>query len=86
MRLELDRLAEGRKRFRGELAGLDGDNVALNLEGEAETTLIPLAWVVEAKLVLNDELMKRGAEERARRLGDTADQDPDISEQDGMKP
>lgn len=86
VRLELDRLAEGRKRFRGELAGLDGDNVALNLEGEAETTLIPLAWVVEAKLVLNDELMKRGAEERARRLGDTADQDPDISEQDGMKP
>lgn len=67
-RLELDRLAEGRKRFRGVLAGLDGDNVAIDLEGEAETTLVPFAWIVEAKLVLNDELMKRGAQSRAARL------------------
>jgi ribosome maturation factor RimP len=67
-RLELDRLAEGRKRFRGQLAGVDGDNVAIDLEGEAETTLIPFAWIVEAKLVLTDELMKRGAETRAARL------------------
>lgn len=67
-RIELDRLAEGRKRFRGILAGLDGDNVAIDLEGEEETTLIPFAWVVEAKLVLTDELMKRGAQSRAARL------------------
>jgi ribosome maturation factor RimP len=67
-KLELDRLAEGRKRFRGLLAGVDGDNVALDLEGEAETTLVPLAWIVEAKLVLTDELMKRGAQSRAARL------------------
>ena len=67
-RLELDRLAEGRKRFRGVLAGLDGDNVAIDLEGEEETTLIPFAWIVEAKLVLTDELMKRGAQSRAARL------------------
>jgi ribosome maturation factor RimP len=68
VRLELDRLAEGRKRFRGQLAGVDGDNVALDLEGEAETTLIPIAWIVEAKLVLTDDLMKRGAQTRAARL------------------
>lgn len=68
IRLELDRLAEGRKRFRGQLAGLDGDNVALDIEGEAETTLIPFAWIVEAKLVLTDDLMKRGAQTRAARL------------------
>ena len=67
-RLELDRLAEGRKRFRGILAGVEGDNIAIDLEGEEETTLIPFAWIVEAKLVLTDELMKRGAEERAQRL------------------
>jgi len=68
VRLELDRLAEGRKRFRGQLAGVDGDNVALDIEGEAETTLIPFAWIVEAKLVLTDDLMKRGAQTRAARL------------------
>lgn len=68
VKLELDRLAEGRKRFRGVLAGLEGDQVAIDLEGEAETALIPIAWVIEAKLVMNDELMKRGAESRAARL------------------
>ena len=67
-RLELDRLADGRKRFKGELAGIEGDNVAINLEGEAETALVPFAWIIEAKLILTDELMKRGAEQRQARL------------------
>ena len=68
VKIELDRLAEGRKRFRGVLAGIEGDQVGIDLEGEAETAMIPLAWIVEAKLVLTDELMKRGAESRAARL------------------
>jgi ribosome maturation factor RimP len=68
IKLELDRLAEGRKRFRGVLAGVEGDQVGIDLEGEAETAMVPLAWIVEAKLVLTDQLMKRGAEERAARL------------------
>ena len=67
-RLELDRLADGRKRFRGELAGIEDQNVAINLEGEEATALVPFAWIVEAKLILNDELMKRGAEQRAARI------------------
>jgi ribosome maturation factor RimP len=67
-RLELDRLAEGRKRFRGVLAGAEGDSVAIDLEGEEHTALIPFAWITDAKLVLTDELMKRGAEERAARI------------------
>ena len=67
-RLELDRLAEGRKRFRGQLAGVDGDSVAIDLEGEEHTALVPFAWIIEAKLVLTDELMKRGAAVRAARI------------------
>jgi ribosome maturation factor RimP len=67
-RLELDRMAEGRKRFRGQLAGVEGDSVAIDLEGEEHTALIPFAWITEAKLVLSDELMKRGAEVRAARV------------------
>lgn len=68
-RVELDRLAEGRKRFKGELAGVEGDQIGLNVEGEAETTLyIPFAWIIEAKLQMTDALMKRGAEQRAARL------------------
>jgi ribosome maturation factor RimP len=67
-RLELDRMAEGRKRFRGALAGVEGDNVAIDLEGEEHTALVPFAWIIEAKLVLTDELMKRGADVRAARI------------------
>jgi ribosome maturation factor RimP len=67
-RLEIDRIAEGRKRFRGELAGIDGDLVAINIEGEAETAMVPFAWLVEAKLVVNDALMTAGAKARADRL------------------
>ena len=68
-RMELDRLADGRKRFKGELAGVEGDMVAINLEEEeAETVLIPFAWIIEAKLILTDDLMKRGADQRAARV------------------
>ena len=67
-RIELDRLAEGRKRFKGELAGVDGDHVAINLEGEPETALLPFAWISDARLVIDDALLKRGAEARAARL------------------
>lgn len=67
-RLELDRLAEGRKRFKGVLAGIEGDQVAIDLEGEEETALVPFSWISEAKLVLTDQLMKRGAEIRAARV------------------
>lgn len=66
-RLETDRMIEGRKRFKGVIAGVDGDNVAIDLEGEDDTALIPFDWLVDAKLVLTDELMKAGAARRAAR-------------------
>ena len=67
-RLELDRVAEGRKRFKGVLVGVEDDAVALDIDGEVDTALIPFAWIAEAKLVLTDKLMKVGAEVRAARL------------------
>lgn len=67
-RLEIDRLAEGRKRFKGELAGVEGDLIAINIEGENETAMIPYAWLIEAKLVANEALMAAGARARADRL------------------
>jgi ribosome maturation factor RimP len=77
-RIELDRLADNRKRFKGELAGTEDGQVGINVEGEAETTLyIPFDWILEAKLVLDDKLMKHGAEERAARL----QSDPDIDQE-----
>jgi ribosome maturation factor RimP len=77
-RLELDRVADGRKRFRGVLAGVEGDNIGIDVEGEADTALVPFAWIIDAKLMLNDDLMKRGAELRAFRLS----HDPENSSED----
>jgi ribosome maturation factor RimP len=76
-RIELDRLAENRKRFRGIVAGVEGDNVGIDLEGEEETAMVPFAWIVEAKLILTDELMKRGADERAARIASEQQQAPE---------
>ena len=69
-RIELDRLVENRKRFKGVLAGVEDQSVAIDLENEDETALVPFAWISEAKLVITDNLMKRGAEARAARLAD----------------
>src|SRR5579871_1065231 len=59
-KLELDRLAENRRRFKGVLAGV-----------EDGTALVPFAWISDAKLVITDDLMKRGAAARAARLAET---------------
>jgi len=67
-RLELDRMADGRKRFKGVVAGIEGDNICLDEDDKPDTTLIPFSWIIDAKLVLSDELMKRGAAARAARL------------------
>jgi ribosome maturation factor RimP len=71
-KIELDRTADNRKRFKGVLAGVEHEGgeaqVALNIEGEADTVLIPFAWMQDAKLTLSDALMKRGADKRAERL------------------
>ena len=57
------------------LAGVEDDAVGIDLEGEDSTAMIPFSWIVDAKLILTDALMKRGAEERAARIDAEADQD-----------
>lgn len=60
-KIELDRLVENRKRFRGLLAGVeDGSEtgaVLIDLPGEDETAVLPFDWIAEAKLVLTDDLI-----------------------------
>lgn len=81
-RLESDRMIEGRKRFKGVLAGVDGENVAIDLDGEEDTALIPFDWIVDAKLVMSDALIKRGAELRAQRGEPEDDELPDAAPED----
>jgi ribosome maturation factor RimP len=61
-RLETELPIDGRRRFRGRLVGLAGDQVRLALpEGEQS---IPLDAIKKAKLVLTDELLAAARIER----------------------
>ncbi len=57
-KIQLDRLVEGQRRFRGVLAGIEDDSVLLDIEGEEETALIPFEWIEDAKLVMSDALIE----------------------------
>ncbi len=60
-KIELARMLNGRKRFRGHLAGVEGDDVLVEIKrdgGEPERVALPLADLAEARLVLTDELIR----------------------------
>jgi len=59
-KIELEQMLDGRKRFRGKLAGVEGDSVRIALEKADDGTfaMVPLAAIAEAKLVLTDDLIK----------------------------
>jgi ribosome maturation factor RimP len=69
-KLELDRLVEGRKRFRGVLAGIEDETVAIDLQGEEDTALIPFDWIADAKLVMTDALVEASLKARGGQGGD----------------
>jgi ribosome maturation factor RimP len=54
-RIETDELIDGRRRFKGVLAGIEGDEVLINLE--EGTVGLKFDWLSDAKLVLTDELI-----------------------------
>ena len=68
-KIELTEMIEGRKRFRGRLAGFEDGQVLIDLDGEEETALIPFHLVAAAKLVMTDDLLQaslKASEEAAR--------------------
>ena len=61
-RLETVELIDGRKRFKGTLAGINGSEVLINVD---EGTIgLEFEWLAEAKLVLTDELIKEMLKQR----------------------
>ena len=62
VKLETAEMIDGRRRFRGELAGVEGDEVLINVE---EGTIgLELDWLSEAKLILTDDLIKEMLRQR----------------------
>jgi ribosome maturation factor RimP len=56
VRIETDELIDGRRRFKGELAGVEGDEVLIAIE---EGTIgLKFDWLSDAKLILTDDLIR----------------------------
>ncbi len=61
-KVETDELIDGRRRFRGILAGIDGDEILINL---SEGTIgLKFDWLSDAKLMLTDDLIKEMLRQR----------------------
>lgn len=58
-RIETTELIDGRRRFKGTLAGVEGEEVLIALDEGKETVIIGLQfdWLSDAKLILTDELI-----------------------------
>ena len=55
-KIETEELIDGRRRFKGELAGIYGDEVLIDID---EGTIgLKFAWLSDAKLVLTDDLIR----------------------------
>jgi len=61
-KIETEELIGGRRRFKGELAGVEGDEVLINIE--EGTVGLKFDWLTDAKLVLTDELIKEMLRQR----------------------
>ncbi|WP_353471204.1 ribosome maturation factor RimP [Salipiger sp. H15] len=60
VKIETSEMIDGRKRWRGVVAGVEGDEVLLNIEegGEEQTIGLQFDWLSDAKLVLTDDLIR----------------------------
>jgi ribosome maturation factor RimP len=58
-RIETTELIDGRRRFKGMLAGVEGDEVLVELDEGSEPVIIGLQfdWLSDAKLILTDDLI-----------------------------
>jgi ribosome maturation factor RimP len=58
-RIETTELIDGRRRFKGDLAGIEGDEVLITIEegGEDVTIGLKFDWLSDAKLILTEELI-----------------------------
>ena len=65
-KLETTELIDGRRRFKGELAGVEGDEVLVNLPEGGETVTVGLQfdWLSDAKLLLTEDLISEMLRQR----------------------
>lgn len=75
VKIETTEMIDGRRRFKGALAGVENDDVLLSIDNNGEEVTIGLNfdWLSDAKLVLTDELITEMLRQRkAKGLDDGA--------------
>jgi ribosome maturation factor RimP len=72
-RLETDEMIDGRKRFKGVLAGVEGTQVLIDIDDPAVEGTIALQfdWLTDAKLLLTDELVAESLRARKHDFNET---------------
>ncbi len=68
-KIETTELIDGRRRFKGVLAGVEGNEVLINVDGSSEgeetvTLGLDFDWLSDAKLVMTDELIREMLRQR----------------------
>jgi ribosome maturation factor RimP len=86
-KIETAELIDGRKRFKGVLAGVEGEEVLINLESQGETVTVGLQfdWLADAKLVMTDELIKEMLRQRKAAGTLNEDQFDEIETENGSE-
>lgn len=57
-KVQLTMPIEGRKRFQGDIIGVEGESVKIKLPDSTDVSVLPFHLIDSAKLVLTDELIK----------------------------
>lgn len=85
-KIETSELIDGRKRFRGVLAGTEGEEVLIEIEDQGEPVTIGLTFdlLADAKLVLTDELITETLRQRKHAGEIDETQFDDIETDDGQ--
>lgn len=78
-KIETTELIDGRRRFKGQLAGVEGNDVLINIE--EGTVGLNFDWLSDAKLVLTDELITEMLRQR-KAAGDINEDEFDEIETD----
>ncbi|MFT6168166.1 MAG: ribosome maturation factor RimP [Celeribacter sp.] len=84
-RIETDEMFDGRRRFKGELAGVEEDDVLINIIEHGETVTIGLKfeWLSDAKLILTDDLIAEMLRQRKASGAIDETQFDDVETEDG---
>lgn len=87
-RVETTELIDGRRRFKGILRGIEGDEVLIELDDGKEPVTIGLRfdWLSDAKLILTDELIAEMLRQKKADPAFDASAFDEIEESEGEEP